>query len=148
MKREIDGYVYDTSDARVIASHEKGTTHTRRLSSLYRSGEGRYFVVEEQEVYGVDGAQLTPLTEARAQEWLETHGKADIASSLFKTGRIFLRVEIDKDLLWRIDAAAEAAGQSEQAWVVDAINGALANAAAPLASTSPDEGRQQDREQA
>ena len=148
MKREIDGYVYDTSDARVIASYEKGTTHLRRLSSLYRSGEGRYFIVEEQEAYGVDGAQLTPLTEARAQEWLEHHGKADLASSLFNKGRIFLRIEIDKDMLWRVDAAAEAAGQSEQAWVIGAINDALANAAPPLASASPDGGRQQDREEA
>ena len=127
MKREIDGYVYDTADARVIASYETSSTHVRRLSSLYRSGEGRYFIVEEQETHGVDGALLTPLTDATAQEWLESHGKADLAGSLFKNGRIFLRIEIDSGLLHQIDAAAEAAGQSEQDWVVGAIRGALAS---------------------
>ena len=125
MKREIDGHIYDTADARVIASYEKGSTHVRRLSSLYRSEDGRYFVVEEQETHGVDGALLTPLAEATAQEWLESHGKADLAGSLFKSGRMFLRIEIDKDLLQRIDAAAEAAGQSEQDWIIGAISGAL-----------------------
>lgn len=125
MKREIDGHVYDTAEARVIASYETGSTHVRRLSSLYRSVEGRYFVVEEQEAHGVDGVRLTPLTEATAQEWLESHGKADLAGSLFKNGRIFLRIQIDSDMLRRIDAAAEAAGQSEQDWVVATIKGAL-----------------------
>ena len=125
MKREIDGYVYDTADARVIASYETGSTHVRRMSSLYRSVEGRYFIVAEQETHGLDGVLLTPLTEATAQEWLESHGKADLAGSLFKSGRIFLRIEIDSDMLRRIDAAAEAAGQSEQDWVVSTIKGAL-----------------------
>jgi hypothetical protein len=126
MKRQIDGIVYDTAHAKVIASHETGSTHVHRTSSLYRSAEGRYFVVEEQEVHGVDGALLIPLTDAMAREWLEKHGKPDIAGSLFRNGRIFLRIEIDSDLLLRIDAAAAAGGVSEQAWVIDAIRSALA----------------------
>jgi hypothetical protein len=125
MKREIDGKMYDTADAKVIASYEKGSTHVHRTSSLYRSNDGRYFLVEEQEIHGVDGALLTPLTETAAREWLERHGKADLAGSLFRNGRIFLRIEIDSGLLQRIDAAAEAAGVSEQAWVIGAINAAL-----------------------
>jgi hypothetical protein len=135
VKREIDGNIYDTADAKVIASYEKGSTHVHRMSSLYRSGDGRYFLVEEQEIHGVDGAMLTPLTETMAREWLENHGKADLAGSLFRNGRIFLRIEIDSSLLQRIeidssllqriDAAAATAGVSEQAWVLNAINAAL-----------------------
>lgn len=125
MKREIDGNIYDTADAKVIASYEKGSTHVHRMSSLYRSGDGRYFLVEEQEIHGVDGALLTPLTETMAREWLENHGKADLAGSLFRNGRIFLRIEIDSSLLQRIDAAAATEGVSEQAWVLNAINAAL-----------------------
>jgi hypothetical protein len=125
VKREIDGNIYDTADAKVIASYEKGSTHAHRMSSLYRSGDGRYFLVEEQEIHGVDGALLTPLTETMAREWLENHGKADLAGSLFRNGRIFLRIEIDSSLLQRIDAAAATEGVSEQAWVLNAINAAL-----------------------
>lgn len=142
MKREIDGHIYDTADAKVIASYEKGSTHVHRMSSLYRSGEGRYFVVEEQEIHGVDGALLTPLTETMAREWLENHGNADLAGSLFRNGRIFLRIEIDSGLLQRIDAAAAAANVSEQAWVIGAIRAALAEGAA----ASPVGGQQRDQE--
>ncbi len=131
MKREIDGYVYDTANASVIASHETGTTHIQRLSTLYRSAEGRYFIVEEQERYGVYGALLTPSTDAMAQKWLEDHGKTDLAGSLFKNAKTFLRVEMDLDLLRRIDAAAGAAGLSKEAWVNGAIEGALADAVSP-----------------
>ena len=141
MKREIDGCVYDTASAEVIASHESGTTHIHRMSSLYLSAEGRYFVVEEQEIHGVDGALLTPLTDAMAREWLEKHGKAGLAGSLFKNGAFFLRVEIDADLLCQIDCAAEAAGLSEQAWVLAAINAALAGGG-DAGGASPDDERQ------
>jgi hypothetical protein len=58
MKREIDGCIYD-GRAKVIAFHDSGTSHIHRISSLYRSAHGRYFVGEEQEVHGVDGALLT-----------------------------------------------------------------------------------------
>jgi hypothetical protein len=112
--------IYDTALAKVIASHESGSTHVHRISSLYRSAEGRYFVVEEQEAHGVDGPLLTPLTDAMAREWLEKHGKTDLASSLFRNGRIFFRLEIDSD------AAAAAAGVSDQEWMLAAIKAALA----------------------
>ncbi len=125
MRREIDGYTYDTADARVIASHETGSTHVHRMISLYRCRDGRYFIVEEREIHGVDGALLTPLTEAMARDWLEKHGKAELARSLFKNGRIFLTVEVDSGLFRRIAAAAEAAGVSEQAWVLSAITTTL-----------------------
>jgi hypothetical protein len=61
-----------------------------------------------------------------AREWLEKHGKAALAGSLFKDGRILLRIEIDSDLLRQIDCAAEDAGLLEQAWVLAAISAALA----------------------
>ncbi len=125
MKREIDGNVYNTGDATVIASHEKGGTHTHRTSSLYRSRDGRYFVVEEQEIHGVDGAMLTPMTDAMAREWLQNHGRADLAGSLFRNGRIFLTIEVDSALFRRIAAAAEAAGVSEQTWALSVITAAL-----------------------
>lgn len=126
VQRTIDGCVYDTDQATVIASHESGTTHVRRLSSLYRSATGQFFVVEEQQAHGVDGALLTPLSDATARRWLENHGKAETARSLFKNGRIFLRIELDSALLGRMDAAAEAAGLSDQAWILAAIVSALA----------------------
>lgn len=130
MKREIDGNVYNTGDATVIASHETGSTHVHRMISLYRSRDGRYFIVEEREIHGVDGALLTPLTETMARDWLEKHGKAELARSLFKNGRIFLTIEVDSGVFRRIAAAAEAAGVSEQAWVLNAIHAALADGAA------------------
>ncbi len=138
MKREFEGTIYDTAHARVIASHETGSTHVHRMSSLYRSAEGRYFVVEEKEVHGVDGALLTPLNDKMAKDWLETHGKAELAGSLFRNGRIFLRIEIDSGLLQRIDAAAEAAGLTEQAWILAAIERGLAAHAMAMAARIPD----------
>lgn len=131
MKRKIDGVVYDTADARVIASHETGSTHVHRLTTLYRSAEGRYFLVEEQEAHGVDGALLTPLTDAMAREWLKQHGRSEQAGSVSRNGRIYLRIEIDAELLNRIDAAAATAGTSEQAWVVAAIEQELAKSGTP-----------------
>lgn len=138
MKREIEGIIYDTAHARVIASHEAGSTHVHRMSSLYRSASGRYFVVEEKEVHGVDGALLTPLTDTMARVWLENHGKAEIARGLFKNGRIFLRIELDSALLGGIDAAAEAAGLTEQAWILAAIESALAASAKAEAPRIPE----------
>ena len=84
MKREIEGRVYDTSTATFVASHKGGSTHMHRAASLYRSPEGDYFLVDEREVHGVDGALLTPFTAAMAREWLEEHGQADLASTLFE----------------------------------------------------------------
>jgi hypothetical protein len=138
MKREIEGIIYDTAHARVIASHEAGSTHVHRMSSLYRSAEGRYFVVEEKEVHGVDGALLTPLTDSMARLWLDNHGKAEIARGLFKNGRIFLRIELDSALLGRIDAAAEVLGLSEQAWILAAIERELAASATVGAPRIPE----------
>lgn len=138
MKRTIDGFVYDTAHARVIASHETGTTHVHRLTTLYRTAEGRYFSVEEQEAHGVNGALLTPLTDMMAQEWLMRHRSADQAGSPAKNGRIYMRVEIDAELLHRIDAEAAAAGLSEQAWVVAAIERALAQPGETIIRPSED----------
>ncbi|MBL8667329.1 MAG: hypothetical protein JNM48_07705 [Rhodospirillales bacterium] len=128
MKREIDGHIYDTGRAEVIASHESGTTHIHRISTLYRSGDGRYFIVEEQEAHGIDGALLTPLSEAMAREWLENHGRVALAGSLFRSTGFLLRIEVDAELLCRIDCAAEAAGLAQQAWVLAAIHNTLAAA--------------------
>lgn len=79
----------------------------------------------EQEAHGLQRISLTPLTEAMAREWLYNRGRSDLAGSLSRNGRIFLRIEIDSTLLHRIDAAAEAAGMTEKAWVVAAIKTAL-----------------------
>lgn len=125
MRREISGCTYDTADAEVIASHETGSTHIHRMTSLYRSADGRYFVVEEQEIHGIDGALLTPLTDAMAREWLEKHGKASLAGALFSNGGLFLRIELDAERLCQIDASAQAAGLTEQEWVLAAISAAL-----------------------
>lgn len=63
-----------------------------------------------------------------ARQWLENRGKAALAGSLFRSGGFLLRVEVDAELLCRIDCAADAAGLSEQAWVVAAVRAALAAA--------------------
>ena len=55
MKREINGRIYDTGRGEVIASHGSGSPPLPGISTLYRSGEGLYFIVEEQEAHGVDG---------------------------------------------------------------------------------------------
>lgn len=125
MRREIGGCTYDTADAEVIASHATGSTHIHRVTSLYRSADGRYFLVEEQESQGIDGALLTPLADAMARDWLEKHGKAPLAGALFSDGGLFLRIEIDAERLYQVDAAAQAAGLSEQEWVLAAISAAL-----------------------
>ncbi|MFO1155404.1 MAG: hypothetical protein U1E43_00885 [Rhodospirillales bacterium] len=140
MKREIGECIYDTAEAEVIASHETGSTHIHRMTSLYRSTGGRYFLVEEQEVHGIDGALLTPLSDAMAREWLEKHGKASLASALFSAGGLFLRIEIDADRLCQIDAAAQAAGLTEQEWVLGAIGAALTrvHAAADISADTPE----------
>lgn len=128
MKREIDGRIYDTGRAEVIASHEGGSAPSHRISTLYRSSEGHYFTVEEQEAHGIDGALLTALTDAMARQWLEDHGKAALAGSLFRSNGFLVRIEVGAELLCRIDCAADAAGLSEQAWVLQAIRAALAAA--------------------
>jgi hypothetical protein len=48
MKRQIDGCLYDTPLAKVIASHASGSTHVHQSTSLYRSLEGKYFTVESR----------------------------------------------------------------------------------------------------
>lgn len=131
MKRTIEGHTYDTALATVIASHSSDSTHVHRVNTLYRSAEGQYFLVEEKEAHGVDGALLTPMTDPMARTWLENHAKADVAGELFKKGRIFLRVEIDGDLLHRIDDAAAEKGLSEQDWVVEAIQAVLDGRVSP-----------------
>lgn len=83
MKREIEGRVYDTTLATLVASHMSSSTHIHRATSLYRAPDGSFFLVEEREAHGVDGALLTPLTGAMAREWLEEHGKAELAATLF-----------------------------------------------------------------
>lgn len=84
MKREIEGRVYDTNSATLIASHAGGSTHIHRVISLYCSSDGDYFLLEEREVHGVDGAILTPCTDSMAREWLEEHGNAELASKLLR----------------------------------------------------------------
>jgi hypothetical protein len=74
----------------------------------------------------VDGALLTPVTDAMAREWLGKHGKAALAGSLSKNGRIFLRIGIDADLLRQIDCAAEDVGLFGTGVVLAAISAALA----------------------
>lgn len=125
MKREIDGRIYDTGHAEVIASHKDESTPIHRISSLYRSSEGHYFTVD---AHGIDGALLTPLTDAMARQWLEDHGKEALAGSLFRSNGFLVRIEVGAELLCRIDCAADAAGLSEQAWVLEAIRAALAAA--------------------
>lgn len=83
MKREIDGKVYDTELATLVASHGRSSTHIHRAASLYRTPEGGYFLVDEREAHGIDAAALTPFTDAMAREWLEEHGKLELASKLF-----------------------------------------------------------------
>lgn len=83
MKREIEGRIFDTASATLVASHMNSSTHIHRAVTLYRTPDGGFFLVEEREVHGVDGALLTPMTDAMARDWLEEHGKAGLASELF-----------------------------------------------------------------
>ncbi len=132
MKRDIDGKIYDTGDARLIASHEVDTTHTRRVTSLYRSPPGDFFLVEEHETHGQDGALLLPFTDDMALKWLETRGKRDIAEELFRDKPATVVIEVDRHMLRTIDEAAGAAGQSRNEWLTAAIESALAGKTEPL----------------
>lgn len=132
MKRDIDGKIYDTEAARLIASHEVDTTHTRRVTSLYRSAAGEFFLVEEHETHGQDGALLLPFTDDMALKWLETRGKRDIAEELFRDKPATLVIEIDRHMLRTIDETADATGKSRAEWLTAAIEAALAGRTEPL----------------
>ena len=84
MRREIEGKAYDTTTATVIATHTSDSTHIHRAVSLYQSPTGDYFLVEEREAHGVDGAILTPCTAAMARDWLLGHDLTDRAPQLFE----------------------------------------------------------------
>lgn len=127
MKRDIDGKTYDTETARLIASHEVDTTHTRRLTSLYRSPTGEFFLVEEHEAHGQDGALLLPFTDDMALKWLETRGKRDIAEELFRDKPATVVIEVDRHMLRVIDQTAAAAGRSRTEWLTATIEGAIAD---------------------
>jgi hypothetical protein len=132
MKRDIDGKTYDTAAARLIASHEVDTTHTRRVTALYRSAGGDFFLVEEHETHGQDGALLLPFTDDMALKWLETRGKRDIAEELFRDKPATVVIEIDRRMLRAVTATAETAGQSRDQWVTAAIEAALAGRTEPI----------------
>ncbi len=132
MKRDIDGQTYDTEDARLIASHEVDTTHTRRVTALYRSRAGEFFLVEEHETHGQDGALLMPFTDDMALKWLETRGKRDIAEEMFRDKPATVVIEVDRHLLRVIDQTATAAGRSRAEWLTATIEAALAGEREPL----------------
>lgn len=132
MKRDIDGKTYDTAAARLIASHEVDTTHTRRVTALYRSSDRDFFLVEEHETHGQDGALLLPFTDDMALKWLETRGKRDIAEELFRDKPATVVIEIDRHMLRVINETAEAAGRSRDEWVTAAIEAALAGRTQPV----------------
>lgn len=132
MKRDIDGKTYNTETARLIASHEVDTTHTRRVTSLYRSMTGEFFLVEEHETHGQDGALLLPFTDDMALKWLETRGKQDIAEELFRDKPATLVIEVDRHMLRVVDEAAAASGRTRADWLTAAIEAALAGHAEPL----------------
>ncbi|MGF1641656.1 MAG: hypothetical protein ACFCUO_11970 [Rhodospirillales bacterium] len=132
MRRDIDGNSYDTATATRLTSHETDTTHHRRVTTLYQTPDGGYFIVEEQESYGQDGALLIPLTDDMTLQWLEARGKRDLAESLFGDRAATIAIEIDRHLLHEIDDAAKAAGKTRQAWLTEAIEAAIAGRLEPL----------------
>jgi len=125
MKRVIDEKIYDTEAARLIASHEVDTTHTRRVTALYRSTEGDFFLVEEHETHGQDGALLLPFTDDMALKWLETRGKRDVAEELFADKPATLVIEVDRHVLRIIDETAAATGRTREDWLTAAIEAAV-----------------------
>jgi hypothetical protein len=132
MRRDIEGKTYDTARATPLASHEVDTTHHRRVATLYQTPEGAFFVVEEQESYGQDGALLIPFTDDMTLQWLETRGKKELAEALFADRAATIAIEIDRHLLHEIDAAAEAAGKTRKQWLTSAIEAAIAGHLDPL----------------
>ena len=132
MKREIEGKTYDTATGTRLASHETDTTHHRRVTTLYQTPKGGFFIVEERESYGQDGALLIPLTDDMALQWLETRGKKELAEALFGDKAATIAIEIDRHLLHEIDAAAETAGKTRKQWLTAAIETAIAGRLEPL----------------
>ena len=125
MKRKIDGKTYDTETARLIASHEVDTTHTRRVNTLYRTSTGEYFLLEEHEAHGQDGAMLLPFTDDMALKWLEMRGRFEIAEELFGDKPTTIVMEIDRRMLRTVDETAQAAGKSRDQWLAETIEAAL-----------------------
>jgi hypothetical protein len=133
MKREIEGRVYDTTLAMLVASQEKTSTHIHRATSLYRSVDGDFFVVEEREAHGVDSELLTPLTEEMAEKWLQEHGKGKIALSRFGDGKVPVTLQLDTALKQRIAADARAKGISDDEWMMSALESVLQAATTAVA---------------
>ncbi len=117
MKREIDGRLYDTIDATLVASQSSASTHIHRAASLYRSPEGHFFLVDEREVHGVDGALLTPLTDEMARAWLDEHGRADLSTDLFGGDDVAVTVHLHPALYRRIETAAKSVGALPADWI-------------------------------
>jgi hypothetical protein len=132
MRRKIEGKTYDTARATRLASHEVDTTHHRRVATLYQTSEGAFFVVEEQESYGQDGALLIPFTDDMTLQWLETRGKKELAEALFADRAATIAIEIDRHLLHEIDDAASASGKTRKQWLASAIEAAIAGRLDPL----------------
>jgi len=71
MRRVINGQLYDTETAELIASGDPGHEMSQAWRALYRNGNGAFF-----EVYaGHDGVveSFIPFTEADARQFLERH---------------------------------------------------------------------------
>lgn len=97
MKRIIDGKMYDTATAELVASWDNG--HGIRdgcyvLEALYRTKKGSWFVhgeggglsryAERCEQNATCGGQaIIPLNSDEALEWLSGHGFADKAEQYF-----------------------------------------------------------------
>ena len=132
MRRDIEGKTYDTATGTRLASHETDTTHHRRVTTLYQTPKGDFFIVEEQESYGQDGVLLIPLTDDMALQWLETRGKKELAEALFGDQAATIAIDIDRHLLHEIDDAAKAAGKTRKQWLTTAIEASLAGRLEPL----------------
>lgn len=69
MKKIINGIVYDTEEAKKIASNEFGKVTRYDFPRLYMSNDGNYFFYRHRMMYGEDIESIAPVERNIARKW-------------------------------------------------------------------------------
>lgn len=128
MKRKINGAVYDTEKAELLArwSNEVSDEHPNEYDGLYRTKSGKYFTYELELDFGEPGYRINPKSQGEAMRLACRQLGIDAARPLFVSGpeddsaTKMLRVS---GRAWRVirDIAAER-GDSMAAVVDELVN--------------------------
>jgi hypothetical protein len=83
----VDGILYDTGDADLVAAHQQGAEGNIYWQELYRSKKGNWFVMYRLIVdswNGPDGSgPIRPLTDDEAYKWLARGQHIEVLQQAF-----------------------------------------------------------------